>query len=141
MNTHSAPGRNIPADLHQEHLNRLCKESVRGLRANKTEKAIIRVGKILGTLAPLLDNYDIDNNVGVVSGAHRTPSIEKDRDLIVQHLQQCKFFTLQDGRSHSRFSTPRDILHTMDKKTILQWITEHILIFFSNIVYSLNECK
>ena len=31
VNTHSAPGRNIPADLHQEHLNRLCKESVRGL--------------------------------------------------------------------------------------------------------------
>ena len=126
VNTHSAPGRNIPADLYQEHLNRLCKESVRGLRVNKTEKAIIRVGKILGTLAPLLDNYDIDNNVGVVSGAHRTPSIDKDRDLIVQHLQQCKIFTLQDGRSHSRFSTPRDVLHTMDKKTILQWITEHI---------------
>ena len=58
------------------------------------------------------------------------PSIEKDRDLIVQHLQQCKIFTLQDGRFHSCFSTPRDVLHTMDNKTILQWITEHIFNFF-----------
>ena len=28
INTHSAPGRNIPVDLHQEHLNRVCKDSI-----------------------------------------------------------------------------------------------------------------
>ena len=32
VNTHSASGRNIPSDLYQEHLNRLCKNSVRGLQ-------------------------------------------------------------------------------------------------------------
>ena len=137
MNTHSAPGRNIPADLHQEHLNRLCKESVRGLRANKTEKAIIHVGKILGTLAPLLDNYDIDNNVGVVSGAHRTSSIEKDRDLIVQHLHSAKF-------SHYKMAGLIPVFLHLETFCI-PWTKKQYfngsLIFFSNIVYSINECK
>ena len=41
LTAHSAPAHNIPADLHQEHLNHICKLSVRGLQANKTEKAII----------------------------------------------------------------------------------------------------
>ena len=28
INTHGVPGRNIPLDLHLEHLNRLCKTSI-----------------------------------------------------------------------------------------------------------------
>ncbi len=57
VNTHSISGRNIPCDLFQEHLNRVCKEAVQGLRANKTEKAITKIGKTLGTVVPVLDNY------------------------------------------------------------------------------------
>ena len=45
MNVHGLPGRNISSDLHQEHLNRVCKDAVRGLGTNQTEKSIGRVGK------------------------------------------------------------------------------------------------
>lgn len=126
VSTHSAPGRNIPGDLYQEHLNRLCKESVRGLQANKTEKAIIKIGKTLGTVAPLLDNFDQENNISHTSGAHKVPSTEKDVNLIVEHLHKSKIFSLQDGRAHSHFATPRDVLHSMDKQKIIHWIIEHI---------------
>ena len=44
VNAHGLPGRNIPADLHMEHLNRVCKEAVRGLGVNKTDEAIVWVG-------------------------------------------------------------------------------------------------
>ncbi len=67
VSTRSAPGRNIPEDLHQEHLNRVCKYAVRGLHANKT--AIDRVGKALGTLSPVLDQFDDQNKVKKTSGA------------------------------------------------------------------------
>ncbi len=43
ISTHNAPGRNIPGDLHQEHLNRVVKDAIRGLHSNKTEKAITKV--------------------------------------------------------------------------------------------------
>ena len=34
INTHRRPGKNIPCDLHMEHLNRLCKSSLTNLGAN-----------------------------------------------------------------------------------------------------------
>ena len=40
INTHGLPGRNIAADLHMEHLNRACKDAIKGLGANKTEKSL-----------------------------------------------------------------------------------------------------
>ena len=41
VNTKGVRGRNIPLDLHQEHLNRLCKDCVKGLGSNKTKSAIV----------------------------------------------------------------------------------------------------
>lgn len=51
INTHGRPGKNIPADLHMEHLNKIAKDAIRGLGSNKSEKAIVRVGRALGTLS------------------------------------------------------------------------------------------
>lgn len=44
-----------------EHLNYACKDSIRGLGANKTEKSIksSRIGKALGPLMSIMSNYDI----------------------------------------------------------------------------------
>ncbi len=126
VNTHSIPGRNIPCDLFQEHLNRVCKEAVRGLRANKTEKAITKIGKTLGTVVPVLDNYDTENGVTHVSGAHKVPSSGKDVNMIIEHLLKKKIFSINQGRCHSCFSTPRDVLHVLDKDTLMKWIIDHI---------------
>ena len=48
INTHGQPGHNIECDLHMEHLNRLCKTSIKSMGANKTEKAIVRASKAIG---------------------------------------------------------------------------------------------
>ena len=54
INNHGIPGRNISMDLHMEHLNRSCKTAIEGLGANKSQKAIIRVGKTVGIVDELL---------------------------------------------------------------------------------------
>lgn len=51
MNTHGHCGKNISADLHMEHLNRVCKDAVTYLGANKTPNAIVRIGKAVGTIS------------------------------------------------------------------------------------------
>ena len=71
VNTHGFPGCNIPNDLHCEHLNCLCKTAVKGLGANKTEECIQRVAKAIGTMDPLLEQFDRDNMVG-----HRAQSCQ-----------------------------------------------------------------
>jgi len=73
VNTVGVRGRNIPLDLHQEHLNRLCKDCVKGLGANKTPKAIVRCGKALGVLHDVLKCFDKENNVPVSSASHCRP--------------------------------------------------------------------
>jgi len=52
-------------------------QSIKGLQANKSKEAILRSGKVLGTLEPLLTQFDKDNNVSQPSGAHRSPSIKE----------------------------------------------------------------
>ena len=58
VNIHSRPGRNIPADLHMEHLNRMCKSSLGGLGPNLSAKSVDRVGKSIGELSKVTDQYD-----------------------------------------------------------------------------------
>ena len=47
INTHGQTGRNIPNDLHCEHLNRLCKTCIANLQANKTPDVMCRVARAL----------------------------------------------------------------------------------------------
>ena len=126
VNTHGLQGRNIAADLHLEHLNCVCKESIRGLRHNKMEAVITRVAKALGTLSPILEQLDNDNRVNTASGAHRTPGFEEDRDRILHHLKQYNIFSVFPGRSHSSFPKPRDVLHDCNKTTLTQWLTKRV---------------
>ena len=50
VNTSGGKGKNIPLDLHMEHLNRVVKDHVATLGANVAESCIIQCGKSLGDL-------------------------------------------------------------------------------------------
>ncbi len=109
VNVHGRPGKYIPTDLHMEHLNRLAKEAIRGLGANKTEQAIVRVGRAIGTLGPVLDKFDQENGIATVSGAHTRASVEKDRNVIVSELLKLKVYNTVPGRKYSTFQHPRNV--------------------------------
>ena len=93
MNTHGIIGHNIPGDLYLEHLNRLCKGAVNDKGSNKGEKAFIFVGKILGVLEPVLDQYDAQNHVNSSSGHHKRPNADKNRDILINHLRTLGVFS------------------------------------------------
>lgn len=44
VNIHGRTGENVPCDLHMEHLNRECKESISGLGSNITDTSIQEFG-------------------------------------------------------------------------------------------------
>ena len=67
-NVHGLSSHNVSCDLRMENLNRVAKTTVEGLGANKNKKAIICVGKAVGTLSTLLENFDKQHNVSVPSG-------------------------------------------------------------------------
>lgn len=127
VNTSGLPGRNIACDLHMEHLNRLCKDAMCGLGANKTLKAITRIGKCIGVLKSVLENYDETTTITEQSGKHSVPSSQKDRDMIINQLLQRNVFEEITGRTHSTFRNLRSsILSNVNYTDLSKWMTEHV---------------
>ena len=122
INVHGHPGKNIPADLHMEHLNRLIKEAIRNLGANKTKNAIARIGRAIGTIAPVLQHFDQENSVTSISGAHRIASFEKDRNIVVSELVKSEVFSTVPNRKHNTFPHPRHVLHARKRDELLTWM-------------------
>ena len=111
----------------KDNLNRICKESIKGLGANKTERAVNRVGKALGTIVPVLTRFDVENGVSYVSGAHKRTSTDKDVDIVLTELQRC--FSRCPARSHPTFPNPADPLHVKTHTELLSWIEDHINVY------------
>ena len=126
VNTHGIPGRNIAGDLYMEHLNRIAKDAIKSLGANKTERAIKRVGKVIGTIAPLLQSFDVEYKVKKVSGAHKRASVMKDTSIIVNELVKYEIFSSVDGRQHPSFKSPKDLLHAKSSDELLEWMVNRM---------------
>ena len=52
------------------------------LGANKTEKGVQRVGKIVGVIDTVLSNYDKCLNISTLSGAHSRATSDTDLSII-----------------------------------------------------------
>ena len=127
INVHGLPGRNIPGDLHQEHLNRVIKDAIGRLGSNKTDKAITLAGKVLGTLSPLMDQFDKENGISRHHSHHKPANFDKDRDIIIHQLRQSYVFTnTQACRKHKTFPRPRNVLFAMDHDTLQKWVEKHL---------------
>ena len=105
INVHGRRGRNIPADLHLEHLNRMVKEAINGLGSNKSEQTIQRVSKALGTKVPILRNFDQDNNVPETIGEHTKPNTNRDLNTIANQLTKATVFKTMHRESTGNFLT------------------------------------
>ena len=125
INLHGLPSHNISCDLHMEHLNRVAKTAVEGLGANKSKKAIIRVGKAVGTLSTLLENFDKQHHVSVPSGHHSKKSISKDLKEILRILQNQEVFKQKEGRRHKSFcKLQRNIIRQIREVDLKDWMIQ-----------------
>ena len=70
VNVHGKPGRNVPMDLHMEHLNRELKEGMRHLSSNTEEVSIKRIVKCLKKLMDFRQNFDERPGIPLVHGHH-----------------------------------------------------------------------
>ena len=123
INMHGLPGRNISCDLYMEHLNRLLKDAIRALGANKTPKAITRLGKCIAPLGDLLDNYDNIHKITTHGADHFAPSSEKDMMCIIKELNSAEGFRNITGRKHRSFSNfKNNPVLSLKKKDVDTWL-------------------
>lgn len=126
VNTHGVIGKNIACDLHNEHLNRLCKDVIHGLRANKKVECITKASQALGNLDAVLTNFDEHWECAKASGRHSKSTQQKDRESIVKELQKMKAVQYVENRPFIGIPRPASLLHKFSKERLGSWINEHI---------------
>ena len=79
VNTHGGSGRNLPCDLHNEHVNRHFKEIIGDMGANFTKESITRAARSVSTLVSIEELFDKATGIHPESTAHVNSSHDKIR--------------------------------------------------------------
>ena len=126
INTQGIRGRNISCDLYMEHLNRVVKEAVKSKGSNKTAAVFKRVVQAIGTIEPVISNFDSDNSVSAPVGSHTCASSEMDRDMILKKLNGGFVFRVDNKRRFQFYVVKGSLLHKITVDELQQWICKHI---------------
>lgn len=119
-------GKNIEIDLLQENRNRDLKKEIRGMGANKTDKAIDRSSRYIGGERKIIENFDnqVRKAVNYSSHTHRSSSVDEGK--ILADLREVKPFTCEPNR---RFDSFPDImanpLVSLDQEEFSKWLARH----------------
>ena len=117
INTKGGSGRNIPCDLHNEHMNKLLKEVIAKMGSNLTEEALQRAARSVSTLQALCTHFDQTSGVPFVASCHSTRTDEFDVAKVAAVVTEEALLSVIPGRKHSSF--PR--IHT---NPLWNWNTE-----------------
>lgn len=124
---HGKPGRNIPMDLHMEHLNRTFKASVAHLGPNVIGSSLQRTGRAMKPLHDVQLHFDRITNVTTESGYHSTTSTKKDLLTIIQVLQEQEVYKSTPKRRYEHFpAITGSLLNSVDNKSLKDWMTSQL---------------
>ena len=118
--------KNLEIDILQENRNKDIKKLIKGMGANKTDKAIERASRAAAGVRKIVENFDTQVSLSPASSTHSHKSSARDEAKILTDLRQVKPFSNQPGRSHDSFPNIRpDPLETMDAEELDRWLTRH----------------
>lgn len=124
VNIHGKPGKNIPMDLHMEHLNRLFKNAICKLGPNTIDSSLDRTGCALKLLTEIQLNYDCTSEVTVESSFHTFHATTKDLNLIIDQLKKSNVFNEIRDRKHKQFRNFKgSVMDHMKQKDLKEWMT------------------
>ena len=126
VNVKGQEGTNVSLDLHMEHLNRILKGGIHALSSNKSTDAIITLGKAMGTLEPVLESFDRDNNVRHHETHHRQRIFLHEVSKIVRCIQEFNMFEKTPDRSYTSFPNPKSLIHKSSLANLKEWIQTHL---------------
>jgi len=132
VNTTGRIGKNIPVDLHMEHLNRRLKIMIRKLGSNVSPPTVLRASKALAVVDTVRLQFlkdDLDNSAQNTENKdfHTTPSFKKDLDMILQQLSEQKVFEVHAGRQHKAYQDHKPLLQSIIWNYICKWCRDKIL--------------
>lgn len=117
VNWKGGKGGNCPNDLKQEHLVKFTKKLIRGMGAQKTEKAMNR------GLKQVIEQFDKVSNVLPESTAHTHRNAESDIRDMIRIIHDLHVFDKKPGKAHPTFpSLPRSAFENIDMIKLENWM-------------------
>ena len=114
VNTTGQIGKNVPVDLHMEHLNRRLKIMIRSLGANVSPNIVKRASKALAIVDIVRLNFLKDEDNKIQNKDHHTkPSFQKDLSMIEQQLATDSVFKQSQNRHHKTFRHHEPLLQSI----------------------------
>jgi len=127
VNTSGRIGRNIPVDLHMEHLNRRLIIMMRNLGSNISPGTSQRAAKALAVVDIICSQFLKDTNIPDAKDYHTIPSISKDLLMMQQQLTADEVFKPQENWHHSVYKDHKPLLSSINWRNIHKWIKERII--------------
>ena len=127
VNTHGGMGRNLPCDLHMEHVNKALKGAIRHMGANFSQNALTNVARSITYMSSVSAQFD--QQCGVVnSSMHTTREDFDDVKRVVHVVQREDLWGIHKGREYRAFrSISTDPLIKLDRKKMDDWMKKKIL--------------
>ena len=99
VNINGGQSRNIPVDLHNEHLNRALQDTLSGLGSNVSPDMFLQAGKSIKGISDVVNGFDQASRLHGMSSSHSRAKIVRDEDTILQELlHTSKVFSYIPGR-------------------------------------------
>ena len=111
VNTRGVKGANIPADLHNEHLNRCLKSVIAGQGTNVNPDSVVKAGKVIRCVHQVCQAFEKKTATTTPSNHHSFPDFGYFSD-IMKVLEEENVFHLLDNTAPSqleKFSYKRAI--------------------------------
>ena len=132
VNTRGGPGKNIPMDLHVEHVNRIVKSAIYHQMSNLSPTAIIRTSRCTGSFINTTEQFDRISSLHCQSSSHSEANLDKDIHRIVTQLHKTsKVFNFVPQRQHLHFkSVSGSIMNSLksdsNREKLVNWMEGHL---------------
>ena len=113
VNVRGGLGRNIPCDLHNEHVNKLLKHIIVNMGPNLTEHALQRAARCVTALDGIAECFDKQSGVEHHSSTHSAKSDTKDIKKVMDVVKKYKLLSPLGNREHHAF--PKMALNPLAK--------------------------
>ena len=114
VNTSGRRGKNIPVDLHMEHLNRRLKVMLRNLGSNIMPSTAKRAARVLGVVEKICAQFKAETSITQNKDFHSVPSIKKDLSYISKQLIDGKVFQVINNRQHNAYKNYKTFFETIN---------------------------
>ncbi|XP_073727197.1 uncharacterized protein [Misgurnus anguillicaudatus] len=121
-------GKNIPLDLHLEHLNNFLKSFMRGLGPNMSEMSAARISKSIGILKELMDKTDTELELTRPTGIHHVAREQEDVLTLVNVFRETQLFKNCPGRQFHAFPNfKKNLLAKLNYRELWQWMKSKVI--------------